>query len=78
MEEDRKLDRVHELEAGMMPPSTQATPAPTPHLERRNSKARANGSTADQTKESEAQKLRDFTKGCFTNCKSYSRMIYLC
>lgn len=62
-EGERKLDRLHAAEAGLLN-SSQATPAGTPRLLRKSSSTRTR--TSDKDKEAEAQKLRDFTKGSFT------------
>ena len=66
-EADRKLDPLHAAEAGLLSVSAQPTPSGTPRLLRKNSSTRTRAS--DIRKETEAQKLRDFTKGAFTTCE---------
>ena len=68
-EGDRRLDPIHALEAGLLPTaSSQATPVETPQTERRNTTNQRTQAT-ENSAETDAQKLRDFTKGAFTTCE---------
>lgn len=68
VEENIKVDAVH-AEAGLLPPSSQPTPTTT-----RTERGDTEANKPTQRKETDAEKLREFTKGAFTGSMQYKFM----